>query len=543
MLIRCICLFFIVFIGVAYPQELLIEHQPILANNSLAGSFGELRKNHFHAGIDLKTHRKEGYNVYAVNDGYVSRIKHSEYGYGWAIYINHPQGYTTVYAHLKSFSEKIDTVWMKKVFELERYYGDYFFKPNEIPVSTGEVIALSGNSGSSSAPHLHFEVRTLEDERPLNPIHYGLQLEDHIEPLLKGLKLQTQDPKGIDGIRSERKYALKNIQKGEYQLVGSPLKINGPFQLAIHARDQWDGSYNWCGVNLLSLCIDDSICFSMNIDTLDFYHGKFIHSCMDYDEFYDGGRHYLKLFKEKNNPLPFNFQGHQVNQEWLSLTGVHQISIIIGDASGNTSQLSFEAQFSNNFSVENVPLNDCLKDFVRSSDSFKLHIPAGTFPSDFELEFKLTNSQMDLFLSPIFTVNSDQIWMDSSWIYLKAKKQSDKAIWVKIAPDGSKTYHAPAIYREGYYQMQFFGDGKYAIIEDVDAPTIESHWISKSGKWCFKVAEERSTVNEPKVYLNGKWTPCRYYKSGDFYAFERNNGEAIKIVLKDAVGNKFEGLY
>ena len=155
----------------------------------LSGTFGELRGNHFHAGIDFKTKGVEGQNIYAIADGYISRIKVSSYGYGKALYINHPDGKTSVYAHLQKFSEKIDTIVKKEHYKREQFEINIFPKANSIQVKQGEIIALSGNSGSSQGAHLHFEIRDTKTEHPLDPLDYGFKVIDNISPILKEIKI------------------------------------------------------------------------------------------------------------------------------------------------------------------------------------------------------------------------------------------------------------------------------------------------------------------------------------------------------------------
>ena len=174
--------FFIFFFfsnNVSFSQEYI---NPLDFRLLLSGTFGELRGNHFHAGIDFKTKGVEGQKIYAIADGYISRIKVSSYGYGKALYINHPNGQTSVYAHLKEFSEKIDTIVKKEHYMREKFEINIFPKANSINVKQGEVIALSGNSGSSQGAHLHFEIRDTKTEHPLDPLDFGFKVIDNISP-------------------------------------------------------------------------------------------------------------------------------------------------------------------------------------------------------------------------------------------------------------------------------------------------------------------------------------------------------------------------
>jgi murein DD-endopeptidase MepM/ murein hydrolase activator NlpD len=165
-----------------YPEDYFID--PVEIPLVLSGTFGELRSNHFHAGLDIKTQSQEGFNILATADGYVSRINVSIWGYGNALYVTHPNGFTTVYGHLKSFSPEIDAFVRKKQYAEESFTIRLYPKADELKVKKGQVIALSGNSGSSGGPHLHFEVRDVKSNI-LNPMLFGINIPDHKNPTIQ----------------------------------------------------------------------------------------------------------------------------------------------------------------------------------------------------------------------------------------------------------------------------------------------------------------------------------------------------------------------
>jgi len=153
----------------------------------LAGTFGELRSNHFHSGIDIKTQQREGLPIYAIGDGSVTRIKISLWGYGKAIYVAHPNGYTSVYGHLQKFSPKIEAYIKQLQYQKKSYEVEVFPDLGEIKLTKGEVLAYGGNTGGSSGPHLHFEIRNSITEKPTNPLLYGLEVRDATNPILEKL--------------------------------------------------------------------------------------------------------------------------------------------------------------------------------------------------------------------------------------------------------------------------------------------------------------------------------------------------------------------
>ena len=188
-------------------------HSPLGIPLVLSSNFGELRPNHFHMGLDFKTNGREGYNLYCIEDGYVSRIKVSPYGYGQVVYIDHPEdGITSVYAHCSEFKGQLDSIVKAHQQEEQDFAIEIFPKPNEIRLKRGEVFAISGNSGGSSGPHLHFEIRDTKTEAALNPLNFGFDIADHKAPEIRGLKVYSITE---DGYRYPGKSLVKTAAKGK----------------------------------------------------------------------------------------------------------------------------------------------------------------------------------------------------------------------------------------------------------------------------------------------------------------------------------------
>ena len=300
----------------------------------LSGTFGELRGNHFHAGIDFKTKGVEGQNIYAIADGYISRIKVSSYGYGKALYINHPDGKTSVYAHLQKFSKKIDTIVKKEHYKRKKFEINIFPKANSIKVKQGEIIALSGNSGSSQGAHLHFEIRDTKTEHPLDPLDYGFKVIDNISPILKEIKIFD-----IDNHNFSSTYKISKKNKKYY--TQDTIYSNSKVGIGIYTYDQSNDAYNKNGVNDIKIYIDSVLIYHFELDHLDFSKNKYINAHIDYEEKILSKRKFHKCFRLPNNSLK-NYKT-LINNGYYKLDDNknHLVEIEVSDSYDNVSNLSF----------------------------------------------------------------------------------------------------------------------------------------------------------------------------------------------------------
>jgi len=219
-------------------------HSPLNFELLLSGTFGELRGSHFHTGIDIKTEGVEGQKVFSIADGYVSRIKVSTWGYGKAIYITHPDGNTSVYAHLKEFNKEIEKYVNEQQYKKENFEIQLFPSKEKFPIKRGEVIALSGNTGGSGGAHLHFEIRNTKSEHPINPLQFNFDVTDNIQPTIVGIKIYPHQNSSVNNKNESVKYSL--TKKGNNYSVNSKqiIKVNGDISFSISTYDKLNGAYN-----------------------------------------------------------------------------------------------------------------------------------------------------------------------------------------------------------------------------------------------------------------------------------------------------------
>lgn len=262
----------------------------------LSGTFGELRNNHFHAGLDIRTGGVQGKSIKAAAGGYVSRIKVSSRGYGKALYIQHPNGTTTVYGHLKKYSGAIQDAVIAKQYALKKYTFDWYVPAGKLKVTKGQEVALSGNTGGSGGPHLHFEIRDRKGNT-VNPLLHGLQVEDKIPPFVKSAKLYRLD---FNRYETHGIFANGPVKKNDTTVVPP-----GTYGVGVSWVDYFTDKLNRLGINYADVLVDGKKVFTQTIEDFAFSQGRYINKHIDYWTYTQRGVRYVKMFKDKGNRLHF----------------------------------------------------------------------------------------------------------------------------------------------------------------------------------------------------------------------------------------------
>jgi len=307
---------------------------------SLAANFGECRTDHFHMGLDIRTNQKENYPVYAAAEGYISKIYINKSGFGRAIYIRHPNGYTTLYAHLNTFYPALQQYVEKKQYADQQWEQDFTLNPNQFPVHKGELIAYSGNTGSSEGPHLHFEIRETKTDVNINPMEF-INVPDNITPTISHVAWYDRTVRTYEQQPSFIK--IKKTPEG-YTSVDSVIEIpTTAVSFGIIADDKSNTSSFQYGIYEANLQVDGNTLSQFKLDRISYDNSRYINACIDYSYKMQTGKYIQHLSRLSGNHLPFYFSTLK-NDGVFNVTGdsIHQVVITIADFNGNSKTLRFK---------------------------------------------------------------------------------------------------------------------------------------------------------------------------------------------------------
>lgn len=527
-----------------YPKDYF--RPPLDIPMQLSGNFGELRPNHFHAGFDLKTNQREGLNVYAIADGYVSRIKISTFGNGKCIYITHPNGYTSVYGHLQTTLGPIQDYVKKTHYKEKAYEIEMLLKPDELPVTKGQLIALSGNTGSSEGPHLHFEIRDTKTEFVINPIFFGFDqnIKDTKKPTLSSLYVYPLDNATVNQSKQPLLVNMTLQKDGTY--LASKVKTNGKIGFGINASDTDDVSFNKNGVFNVSTFLNGNQNYNYQFNTYSFDEMRYINAFIDYPRYKKTSQRVQKLFMK----TPFALSIIKTDSLRGIISAVPNLTsnyrIEVSDYFGNQNSITVPIEY--DLETPLVPAEPVTsKYFVRynkdsnfEKDNMSVFFPAGTFYEDFNLNFDVKNNKI--------YIHDDTVPVHSNFTITIKDTVYPESLKDKLYIGKGTSYNG-TLRKGDIFTAKAKILGTYGLVLDTIAPVIkitkpvEGKWISDQKKIEFTIGDSLSGIKSYNGYLNGSWVLFEYENKNrkithtfdDQYLTEGEN--FLKMEVVDNVGN------
>jgi len=509
---------------ISFAQNIYYSN-PVKIPILLSGNFAELRSNHFHSGIDIKTQGVTGIPVYAAAEGFVSRIVVSPTGYGNALYINHQNGTTTVYGHLQSFRKDIAKYVKENQYQQKSFKVDLQISPGEFQIKKDEIIAKSGNSGSSGGPHLHFEIRNTETENPQNPLKYSFDIKDTIPPKILSLMMIpiSEESYVIDDTR-KRRFPIV-FYDGKYHIKNNPaVPVYGEIGFAIETNDYLNDSWNKCGIYSMQLTIDDELYFSHRLDQFSFAESRYINSFIDYETYIDLNRRFQKTWVDPGNKLStYNYLKENGSFK-ASRNGVHKIRIELKDTYGNSSMLEFRVESKPRKITK--PDEIFVAEFNYDTDNqfnradIQLNIPNGALYKNLRFNYK-TEPAGSGYYSEIHVIHKNSVPLHkSASIKIKPKnlpyELESKALLVTIDDKTGKYWAAGGEFKDGWITSKIRTFGNYAIKVDTIPPTIKPlsiktrNTLTESSQIRFKISDDLAGIEKIEGILDGKWALFEY---------------------------------
>lgn len=522
---------------------------PIDSPRVITGNYGEIRPNHFHAGLDFSTNGKVNFPVYAIEEGYVSRVKVSSVGYGRSIYITHPDGKVSVYAHLNSYNGTIGALVKAEQYLKQNYEVEFFPKPNNLKIKRREIIGLSGNSGGSTGPHLHFEIRDAQTETPLNPLEY-FNINDTISPTISEVGFynlaDTCVPKYLTSLKTERK------KNGELKVNKDSIILKqGILGFAFSGYDQFVSNGNQNNIFVAKVYFDDRLIYSHTLNNIDFADGRYVN---EFSEMVEKSKKDNVLFQKCFIPtlFPKNFYDKYHNKGRILLidTNFHKLKLAVHDENGNERivQFYFKTRKLNYYSKPTINSDivvDCNKDFMIAKNKLQIFIPAKSLYYSTSLIFENTIESTGKLI--ILPTEANLRITSIVGFEVPAKFLRNKT---KLVLKSGSSVLSPINKRDSvFYSIKNFG--WFLIDQDTLAPVVkplltESQFnkLKVKNNCTFRLHDNLSGIYNYKLFLNEKWILGEYdAKSGlVVYQFDEDTPKkgylSFRLEVVDRVGNE-----
>jgi hypothetical protein len=544
----------------AYPADYFMA--PLDGPLVMIGTFGEIRADHFHSGIDLSTNEEEGKKVYAAAAGYISRIKIAPDGYGKALYITHPNGYVTVYGHLKKFNAEIEKYARKIQYKKESFAIDVYPKRGDLPLNKGEVIAFSGSTGAAEGPHLHFEIRDAKTEWVINPLLFGFNVADHAAPEISKIKIYSLNHEGVVINATESATYKVSDESGQYLILG-PQVINafGDIGFGIETNDKMsaDDKRYGLGIYSIEMKVDgERQCF-FRFNSFSFDETRYANAHVDYGEEILHDDQIQRCYRLPGNKLSMDEDSTMAGDLLMNDGAMHDIEFIVSDFAGNKSSLSLKLQSDESLSSipfpsppEDAAVISDKKGININTDDICIKIPVGAVYDETWFSFSKSEGGKKS-LSSVYHVGGKTVAVQNPiTIEIKPTLNLSDSLQQKMfiashGKNGTVKYESGE-WKKGFLSASARHFGDFEIMIDTTPPIIKathqpsSDSSGKTSEISFHIADNLSGIESYRATINGKFFLLEYdAKSGtlmgEIPGSNKNKKHSFVLSVSDKKGN------
>lgn len=525
---------------------------PVKLPPLLSGNFAELRNNHFHSGIDFKTQGSTKHPIYSFDEGWVSRISISPWGYGKALYITHHNGLTTVYAHLEDFSPEINRYVKAYQYEKETFAVDIHLEKETLPVKRGEIVAKSGNSGSSGGPHLHFEIRDTDTQDALDPLPYFInKIKDTTRPDLRAIRFYP-----LAGVINNGSIPVTTTpvrKENGTTALSKPITAWGKIGIGIKAYDRMDSLYHIYGVKQVRLFVDDTLQFSSQQSRFAFADTRYLNSLIDYADWQSRRSMVMKLFVDPGNRLTCYRNLVDRGEITIDQERTYKLRLELSDAHGNKKVFPFTIQGKK----QTIPVvghkGVAQFPYDRSNqfktDSFSITIPQGMLYRDCDFTYH-TTSPVKAFAKnhqvgdPLVPLHS---YVDMS-IALTHDPLIDKSKYYVASVSGKNTSFIGGEYKNGRINARIRNFGTFTVLADTIAPTltpVNPEGWSKNGTIRYRMSDGQSGIQSWRGEVDGQFALFEHDGKSNLIVYRidtkrigKGKKHTLTMILTDKRGNE-----
>jgi murein DD-endopeptidase MepM/ murein hydrolase activator NlpD len=538
---------------------------PLDIRHFVTGTFAEPRPDHFHTGIDFSTNQKTGANIYAVADGYISRIKVSPVGYGRVLYVTHPNGFVSVYAHLNEFNVVVEDYVKRKQYETESFEMELFPSPVLFPVKKGDIIGYSGNTGASTGPHLHFEVRTERTEKPLNPALFGIYATDIYPPVIRRLKIYPYGNEStVNGLEQAVIYSFEKNKLALTCTIPDTLKVVGSCYFGLMVSDFVSSSTNDAGIYSMEIYIDSLKYFSFKMDSIAFDEARYVNDLIDYKDYLENKTRYILLRNSPGNKLPIYDKDNNRGILTFEKAKFTNVNIIVKDFVGNSAQLKF--------CVSGAPSSHAEKAVISRQDQkifyyneanhfetpeIKIDLEENSLFDSILFEYQRVNNPVNN-LGPLHRICHKEIPLFKPFkMVMKVDSMpedlKEKLVIARFENSG-KLISIGGEYKNGFITAKAYKFGDYLLSIDTVPPEIssvnfkEGKNISALPDLNVKIKDDFSGINSYRAEINGRWLLMEYDAKNDLLKATVDDhipsgAIELKMIVTDKCDNKTEKMY